>query len=385
MHCVDNREKSKEVQMSTHFPDGDRNTHAFQSVNAKLFIPVVLVALVVTVASFFVMYIGSRSSSTPSDRGPLSFEPPGGLQLYGVRVGNDAPFNAIVRNISDEEVRIDSVDASCSCTSVQVEPRVIPPGGVARLSGVIKSRPGDQVIGSSLSLLVSRGEDMSKYPVKYSVSGKTLASVSWATSFHEAIPIPGTDRYSCGDITIASLCDDEVTIEVKPSMFSPNTLRVVPCSGTLGSGQELKVSVDVDRLPERDGRLVLSIDGGKENHSVPIRVVMHDHVSVNPNMMVLGHLSEHGGSVKSSFPPHLSFRGKVLRNYTIAIRQCPEVLCNPRLAKVSDSEWSFDCELSSPLDAQKVQGSVQFYISDPEQTVTQTIDVPFVGIVKKAE
>jgi len=94
-------------------------------------------------------------------------------------------------------LRVAQVGASCSCTDVRIDASEIPVGGQAKLTGVIRARPGEKSIGSIVTIGVVGAVTGRAIYTKYPVSAKLVSTVSLVPSFHDATPISGADKYEC--------------------------------------------------------------------------------------------------------------------------------------------------------------------------------------------
>ena len=297
-------------------------------------------------------------------------------------MGTEFKFTAAVKNTSDEVLRIAQVGASCSCTDVGIDQKEIPAGGQAELRGVFRAKPGEQRIGSIVTVDVVGVRTGQFLSVKYPVSAELVSTVSITTSFHDAAPIPDSGYFEVGSVVVKSQSDDDLVVEVVPSNFEAKSVRISPTKSTLKKGETVTMDIEVDRMAERRGSLKVSIDEGREVHTIPLRVRMVDNVTVSPTTIVLGNVILNGGQVESTFPAHLSIRGKSLSVSTIVIRSLPEVLRRPRLAQVDEEEWALDCEILLSGEHPKVQGEIHLDVISPTQVVLQSIKIPIVGFVK---
>jgi|GEM_PF-1610499 len=346
-----------------------------------------LAGLGVTMIAVSVRWLPSLSSSTdvqaPILWQPLEFSPPLKLELPGLQMGTETTFAAVVKNSSDEALRVHQVSANCSCTDVQLDVTEIPAGGEAKLTGKLRVRPKEKKTSSIVTIGAVGVTTGWVSHAKYPVSAELIPTISLTSEFHDAEPIAGSDNHGVGHLTVKNTSDREVVVEVVPSNFEWKSVRVIPSKATLPPGASMSLSIEVDRMPERHGILTLTVDEGRETHTTPIRVLMSDSVRVSPATLVLGHVTATGSNVESSFPAHVSIHGKSLSENSVVLKKLPAVLHNPRLIRASDHEWTLDCDLNIFTENPRIQGVIGLEIVSPGQVVLQSIEIPIVGFMRQ--
>ena len=240
---------------------------------ARWLLPGIGVAMI----SVSVCWLPSVSPTTdvhPAARWPhIEFSPPLKLELPGLRMGTETKFAAVVKNPSDEALRVHQVSASCSCTDVRLDVTEIPAGGQAQLTGTLRSRPGEKKSGSTVTIGVVGMKSGRRTNAKYPVSAEMIPTISFTTEFYDAEPIAGSDEYDAGSLVVKNTSDREVSLEVLPSNFESKSVRVIPSQATLSPGETRSLSIEVDRMPERHGTLNLSVDAGRgDAHDAPAGV-----------------------------------------------------------------------------------------------------------------
>jgi len=135
-------------------------------------------------------------------------------------------------------------------------------------------------------------------------------------------------------------------------------------------------------MNERRGFLRVTVDGGREAQTIPLRVRMADSVSATPTTIVLGQVAVSAAHVKSAFPARVTLQGDSLSANSVVLKHLPPVLGNPRLVRASDQEWTLDCEIVISAETSEVQGVVLLEVVSHSQDILQVLEIPVVGFIK---
>lgn len=180
----------------------------------RLFLAGIGVAMITVSVCWLPAVSSTTDVPSPIQWQPLEFSPPLKLELPGLRMGTEVTFTAIVKNSSDEALRVGQVSASCSCTDVRIDVTEIPAGGQAQLTGTLRARPGEKKSGSTVTIgTVGVKTGRGSY-AKYPVSAEMIPTVSFTPAFHDAVPIAGSDKFDVGSLVVKNTSDREIALEV---------------------------------------------------------------------------------------------------------------------------------------------------------------------------
>ena len=127
----------------------------------------------------------------------------------------------------------------------------------------------------------------------------------------------------------------------------------------------------------------LEVDGGRESRAVPISIVKAGKAKSVPSTLVLGAVTINGNHAESSFHARLTVYGEALPENTVVVKSMPTMLKNPRVSVVGPTEVQVEFEIAPEGLTKNVRGQIRLHVISSKQDITQTLDVPVIGLLRR--
>lgn len=333
----------------------------------------------------FVLWIlssDSQSQNNDTSKVQLQFLPADTLKLTGAPVNVPAPFSAIVKNTSDQEVNIINVNTSCGCTDFEISSRRIPGRGTVTLSGTVRGKPRPETASAHITLEFESTEAQSqKGSAELLLSVEFVSAISISPATISLSPDEYSSALGTGEFRVSNDSDEEVQYDVSAPEFvaiSPSVIQLSP-----GQTQKIEVSVSPDtRQGHGQIRFRNRANGGERTATVVI--TPKKGVYPESSVLSLGVIRVSKQELTSTHPSRIVLIGGGIGEATISIGKHPDFLSGGIVKYNSDRcVVDFSLDAGTNIHSGRVNGVIELNV-EISSGKTHVIRIPVVGRLEDA-
>jgi hypothetical protein len=246
-------------------------------------------------------------------------------ELPTAYLGGRSQFHLEFRNTFEQTLRVIEVKGDCGCMSTVGSAEAVPPGGILRVDGGIKSPTMEKVVRTAVRVRFSVGdgpEQQSRHQLRQRFKSRVRTETS---------AIAGTERRR---LIIQNVAPTEVSVKLMTA--ARGEAEILLEETHFAPGAQVTWEVDSDRIRQDLRSAWLSVNGGVELRLVNLPLTPRDRLEPVRDVIVLGVLPKQLQDPAQASEVVAEFRGILSSGYSIDVPRCPSMLSWSGAATASD-------------------------------------------------